>query len=264
MMKLTLKIGTLGMIITTLSSCYQPFSSGDYHSPALSPSIRSSNIRIIGIQPSPGPSYLSIEDWMKKRLSRLKNSKEEYVNPEENRIIREKLLKKDPKFRRIAASCDPYGLDQAYTPFDVFPLRHPIEPGIYLIALQCTSGGRSANSYRLFTYTDGQGINPKPLELTVVSTKEIRVVKNGLPTFHYTGELKFEDTIDLSSKGLGYDTEGKELLLTTGCNQADGRMYTLTKYRYVQRKFVLSEFWHDDLSNTRCIREKRLKKLYPS
>ncbi|MBL1175770.1 hypothetical protein [Pantanalinema sp. GBBB05] len=266
MMKIALKIGILGITIATLSSCYQTFGSDDSHSPTSSPlpSIRSSNIKSIGIQSHSEPSYVSVEDWMKHRLSQLRNSKEEYVNSEENRSIMEKLLKKDPKFRRIAATCNPTKLTQIDKPFNVFPLQHPIEPGIYLIVLQCTSGGRSANSYRLFTYTDSQGINPKPLKLTVVSIKEMRVIKNGLPTFQYTGELKFEDTINLVSKGLGYDPKKKELLLASGCNRADGRIYSLTKYHYKHGKFILSEFWHDDLSNTQCIKENKLRKLYSS
>jgi hypothetical protein len=252
----------VALVITSyiLNSCFHT------SNPDISLSIppgRSSDIQTATIQPSPKLAHLSVDDWVREQLAELRESKRKYVNPMERQALIRRLLKQDLKFRMISTTCFPTVADKMYEPFDIFPLPYPVEPGTYLIALQCTSAGRSANSYRLFIYTDKLGINPKPLQLTVASRKEIRVIDQEVPIFQYTNELMLEDTIELSSRGLAYDPIENELSLRTGCNQADGRINSLTKYRYEQGGFVLKEFWQSNVKTIQCNGELTLKKFYP-
>jgi hypothetical protein len=183
-----------------------------------------------------------VENKMEDSLRRVKD--QNYLE------IAQKILKEKPKFRSMVKKCSPgnrsdehitkYG---AYGRILLFP--SPVEPGVYLVGLQCTTAGRCGNEYRFFTYTDNQGISLEQLKFTDVGGQK--------------GDLQFREETYMYSQGFEYDPSKKELSFTYSCSDSGLLFCSSGKYRYENESFILSEYWNGVSKKPECVK----KKLYP-
>jgi hypothetical protein len=193
----------------------------------------------------PFPDNASIEDQMEFQILYPLSPPEKF---------RERLLMDKSKFRKMTTSCYSSSLkpifgDKPPSVLGLLRVSFELEPKVYLLTLLC-GRGRAANSFVFFLFTEQEGIQPEALEVDVASVNQL-------------GMLSLTKETQVFYSDVSYNPENKELSLRLGCHFNDGYIASRTVYRYDNRQLHLVEYWQDDSTNDKCLRQPILKQYYP-